>query len=64
MLISTKDPYYVVMNLEKVVEMNRARTAVQLVASVSTVIVMVADVAPRNAQAVTTLKQACAAVLR
>lgn len=52
------------MNMEKVVEMSRARTAVQLIASVSTVIVMVADVAPWNAHAVTTLKQACAAVLR
>lgn len=49
--------------MEKVVEINRVRTAVQLIASVPTVIVMVTDIAPWNAQSIMTLKQACTAVL-
>lgn len=49
--------------METVVEINRARTAVELVASVPAVIVMVADIAPWDAHAIVTLKQASAAVL-
>lgn len=63
MLTSTKDRYYALIHMEKVVEINRVRTAVQLIASVPTVIVMVTDIAPWNAQSIMTLKQACTAVL-
>lgn len=52
------------MNMEKVVERNTAHTAVELITSVPTVIVVVTDIAPWDAHAVMTLKQACTAVLR
>ena len=50
--------------LEKLVSEHRARTAILLVAPIPTVIVMVADVSPRDTRSIGTLEHATAAPLR